>query len=375
MTGRPSIRFKLTLIYGGLFVITGLLLLTITYGLVRRDLVQSLNQQRTDRALERSSGGPPGSTTVIGIRRAEQRLALRQLWRQSILAMLVMMVVVLVLGWLIAGQVLKPIRRITDHARTASAANLSERIALDGPDDELRELADTVDSMLDRIQSAFDAQRFFSAQASHELRTPLSVIRAQAELTSADPRTNPEARESANAILTAALRSDHLIDGLLALARSETSVVAAKPVDLAEIAGDMAGECVAEATKAGVRLDLQVETAQVRGDRILLDQMLANLIQNAIRHNEPGGYVQITVRTAESDSIVEVRNSGPVLSDAEMANLFQPFSRGSWARSERSGFGLGLAIVQSVARTHGGRVEAVSGPAGGLSVTVHLPAA
>jgi signal transduction histidine kinase len=382
--GQPTIRLKLTLLYGSLFVLTGFFLLGTTYGLLRRDLNGSIRPGLVTRIIDpignstqntEISGAPGTTVTESVVRRQEQKRTLRQLVRQSFFALVVMTGIALGLGWWIAGRVLDPIRQITEHARSASASTLSDRIALEGPHDELKELANTIDSMLDRLQSAFVAQQSFAAQASHELRTPLSIIRAQAELTLADRNADATSRDGAAAILTAALRSEHLIDGLLALARSESSVFATETVDLAGITGDVVGEFVSNATAARIRLDLELETANIHGDPVLLRQMIGNLIQNGIGYNQPGGFVLARIERTEQVVSLIVTNSGPPVTPDELANLFQPFVRGSWARSNRNGYGLGLAIVRSVVQTHHGTIDAIARPGGGLQITIHLPSA
>jgi len=370
---RPSVRLKLTLLYGALFLIAGLLLIAVTYGLVRRELAPNATGPRPGIEQQQTGEHLDPEDRVAGARREERRFALRQLWRQSLVALVLATFGALALGWLLAGEVLHPIQRITAHAKSSSATTLDERINLEGPDDELKELADTFDAMLDRLQAAFRAQQGFAAQASHELRTPLAIIRAEAEVAGAAPDATDRERQSADAILTAVGRSEGLVDGLLALTRSESTMLNAGPLDLADLTGDVVGEYVGEADQARVRLDLALDAAEVRGDPALLQRMVGNLVQNAIRYNVPDGSVAVSVRPEAGMARVVVENSGPAVSQVEIDQLFQPFVRGDWARRNRSGFGLGLAIVRSVATAHGGTVRAVPGPNGGLRVTVDFP--
>jgi signal transduction histidine kinase len=373
---RPSVRLKLTLLYGALFLIAGLFLISVTYGLVRRELAPNA-QRPISRVVQDRPGNHQDSPDdrVAGARREERRFALRQLWRQSVFALAIATVGALGLGWLFAGQVLHPIRRITAHARSSSAATLDERIRLDGPEDELKELADTFDSMLDRLQAAFRAQQGFAAQASHELRTPLAIIRAEAELARDAPDASEQERQSADAILTAAGRSERLVDGLLALTRSESTMLQTAPVDLADLAGDVVGEYVREADQAGVRVDLALDAATVQGDPALLRQMIGNLVQNAIRYNRPGGWVRVSVAPTDRAGRLVVENSGQLVGREEIDRIFEPFVRGEWARRNRTGFGLGLAIVRSVAIAHHGTIHALPGPDGGLRITIDIPLA
>ena len=326
---RPSVRLKLTLLYGVLFVTAGLLLIAVTYGLVRRELAP--NALHRDRGSSGSTIGPSNPDERRG-RRSPRGAPFR-----------VTPALAAITGrfgdhdarragsgWLLAGEVLHPIQRITAHAKSSSATTLDERIHLDGPDDELKELADTFDAMLDRLQAAFRAQQGFAAQASHELRTPLAIIRAEAEVARAAPDATDRERQSADAILTAVGRSEGLVDGLLALTRSESTMLNAGPVDLADLTGDVVGEYIGEADQARVRLDLALDAAEVRGDPALLQRMVGNLVQNAIRYNVPDGTVAVSVRPEADMARLTVENSGPEVSQEEIDQLFQPFVRGDW---------------------------------------------
>jgi signal transduction histidine kinase len=371
---RPSVRLKLTLLYGALFVIAGLFLIAVAYGLVWRELrpavpipISRVLQEGPDRRDENLEA------RVRRAFREERADALRQFRRQSLIALAIATAGALGLGWILAGQVLRPIRQITSHAKASSATTLSERIHLEGPEDELKELADTFDAMLDRLQAAFQAQQSFGAQISHELRTPLAIIRAEAEVAQASPDASARERESANAILTAVQRSERLVDALLALARSESTMLNMEPVDLADLAGDVVGEYVGEADEAAVRLDLALESARVRGDPPLLSRMIGNLVQNAIRYNVASGSVAVSVRPESGSAVLTVENGGPHVNQQQIDDLFKPFVRGQWAHRNRTGFGLGLAIVQAVATAHQGNVQAIPGALGGLRVVVQIP--
>ncbi|HRA48833.1 MAG TPA: HAMP domain-containing sensor histidine kinase [Thermomicrobiales bacterium] len=367
--GKPTVRLKITLIYGVLFLVVGVLLLSTTYGLVRHEL-RGVGDVRSGTAL---NGGPASRSDVTRARKEERRAALRSFRRQSLLAMVVMTAIAIGLGWLVAGRILAPLRTITNHVRIASASTLDQRLALNGPDDELKDLADTFDGMLDRLQAAFNAQQAFAAQASHELRTPLATIRAETDLLLADFSLQADQRAAIHAIQTAAVRSDHLIEGMLALARSASTMFDQTRFDLAEIVGDVVGEAVEEASRAGVRLDLDVQTALVEGDTVLIRQMVSNLVQNAVRYNQTGGFVRVTVHDQGELARLVIENSGPHVSASEVARLFQPFARGTWAQQNRGGYGLGLAIVQSVIERHRGSIKAIPRENGGLIVTVLLP--
>src|SRR5262249_25915002 len=257
--------------------------------------------------------------------------------------------------WLAAGRVLRPLRSITAHARHASEATLGDRIALRGPPDELKELADTIDAMLARLEAAFAAQPRFSAEASHELPTPLAIIRGEAAVALAAPDATDRERRLATSVRAAVDRSEHLVDGLLALARSDSTLRDDARVDLAELVGDVVGEQTQAASAAGVELDLNLDTATVAGDRTLLWRMAGNLVENAIRYNRPGGWARAPAGTEAGVAAVRVETSGPPVDPAVIADLFEPFRRGTRdRRGQPSGHGLGLAIVRSVAAVHAG---------------------
>ena len=267
----------------------------------------------------------------------------------------------LLLGWLVAGRALRPVQRITAHARRASQSTLADRIDLRGPPDELRELADTFDAMLDRLQAAFEAQRRFAAQASHELRTPLAIMRAEADVALNAPVVTERERRLAEAIRNATDRSERLVDGLLALARSESTLRDDATVDLTELVGDVVGEQARAADLANVELDLDLGEVDVMvsGDRALLWRLAGNLVENAIRYNRPKGWARVTVGLERGQAVLRVANSGPRVAAETVDALFEPFRRGvSSGRDRPAGFGLGLAIARTVALAHGGEIDA-----------------
>ena len=376
---RLTVRLKLALLYTGLFLVTGILLLSLTYTLLRnefkdRDLHPDGDRSNGQVTVDQDDAVEPDGGDEEA-REEERQQALSLLWRESLVALFTMSVIAFALGWIAAGRILSPIRQMTDHARRASVSNLSERIDLRGPNDELHELAATIDEMLDRLQAAFEAQRGFAAQASHELRTPISVMAAQAELALGDPNLSEDLREGNAAILAAAHRAEGTINGLLALARSESTLIARDQVDVAELIGDTVGDFVSLATEYGVQLDLNLGTLVVAGDAILLKQAFSNLIENALAYNQPGGFVTVDVRSTGPTGLVTIANSGPVVDPADVVRLFQPFVRDTWAKDNRRGHGLGLAITQSIVTTHHGSIAARARSEGGLDVTVTLPVA
>jgi signal transduction histidine kinase len=274
-----------------------------------------------------------------------------------------------------AGRVLRPVQAITGAARRASERHLGERIALRGPCDELKELADTFDEMLDRLDAAFTGQRRFAADASHELRTPLTVMRTAIDVTLAKPTRSPEQLEAMAAKIRRSVdQAEALVDALLALATSERDVTGAEAVDLATVAEDALDVARPAITQRQLRVEDELDPAEAMGDRLLLERLVGNLVDNAVRHNNPGGWLGVrTCRTDDQDPYIEVANSGPVLEDDMVPSLFEPFRRVEERTSTRDGVGLGLAIVMSITVAHGARIEAHSRPEGGLVISVVMP--
>jgi signal transduction histidine kinase len=359
---RPTIRLRLTLLYAGVFLLAGAALLTVSYMLVRNNLT-------TDNI----STGAPGDEVRRAVQREVADDALHHLRVQYGLALAAMTALSVLLGWLLAGRALSGLQQITATARRVSQDTLDERIALEGPRDELKELADTFDEMLERLSSAFASQRRFVANASHELRTPLTVMRTELEVTLADPdASNAELRAMAEAVHEAVDRTERLVQALLTLARSEGAVARRDPVDLAAAARMALEHTARDAQAAGLAVTADLHTAPVRGDRRLIERLVANLVENAVGHNHQGGRVSVTTATRNGHSVVEVVNDGDALDPATLPRLLEPFQRiDRGARSD--GAGLGLSIVRSVAQAHGGAVALAACPDGGLRATVTLP--
>jgi signal transduction histidine kinase len=367
----PTIRLRLTLLYGAVFLITGGVLLTIGYGLVRHNLG---GPGGFGKALRKAGllppfpgilfGHPrplfaPGSTDFRIAEAVRAQLRADELHRLLIdyaLALVAMTMVSVAAGWLVAGRALRPLREITSAARRVSGQNLGERIALEGPADELKELADTVDGMLGRLDSAFASQRHFVANASHELRTPLSIIRTEVDVALADERAQAsELRRMGEAVRDTIDRCEGLIESLLTLARSEAATGTEAPVDLAALAADCITDLGASARRADIQVRDSLESAWTRGEPGLLERMVANLVENGIRYNEPGGTLEVVTGSRGGWVSLTVRNAGAAIDPADARTLTEPFrrlDRGS------GGFGLGLSIVRSVAertrRQHGG---------------------
>jgi signal transduction histidine kinase len=275
-----------------------------------------------------------------------------------------------------AGRVLQPIGRITRTARQVASSDMHRRIELDGPDDELKELADTFDEMLERLDRSFESQRTFVSNASHELRTPLAINRTLLEVQLSDPATSPDLQQLGKTLLATNERSEQLVEGLLLLARSDNELVDRRPVDLAEVARQALEQTRAEAADREVRLDSRLEPAVVSGNGVLLERIALNLIQNAVRYNlAEGGWVRVSAHTADGAGELVVSNTGQVVPGYELEHIFEPFRRGNGKERTRSdkGVGLGLSIVRSVVRAHGGTIEAAGRPEGGLDMRVRIP--
>ncbi|NUS14764.1 MAG: HAMP domain-containing histidine kinase, partial [Streptomyces sp.] len=260
-------------------------------------------------------------------------------------------------------------------ARSVVSSDLKRRIELEGPDDELKELADTFDEMLDRLERSFDAQRRFVANASHELRTPLAINRTLLEVQLSDPNASPDLQQLGKTLLATNERSEQLVEGLLLLARSDNEIIDRKPVDLAEAASQALDQTRGEAQAKGVQLRAALSPAVVQGNGVLLERIALNLVQNAVRYNvADDGWVDLSTDVQHGHAVLVVANTGPVVPAYEIDNLFEPFRR---LRTERTGsdkgVGLGLSIARSVARAHGGVITAEPREGGGLVMRVTIP--
>jgi signal transduction histidine kinase len=350
MRPRPTIRLRLTALYALLVFLAGGLLLGVSYALLHRHLHDVLADALADRVLEDLRG-------------------------QYVLALVAITAMAVLLGWLIAGRALSRVRAMVSTASAVSGESLSRRIALDGPDDELQELANSFDDMLERLDSAFASQKRFVANASHELRTPLTVLRTEVEVALADPDASvDQLRATAEVVRDEVKRFEALLDSLLALARSETRALASEEVDLAEVSRRVVERLRGEAAAHDVRLALHAERVTVGGDPGLLEQLVFNLVDNAVRHNCQDGFAEIRLGPRGSRAGLTVTNSGPRLSDDSVELLTEPFQRFERRRGRR-GAGVGLSIVRAVTAAHGGTLELTARDDGGLVAEVLLPAA
>jgi signal transduction histidine kinase len=372
---RTTLRWRLTLVYASVALGAGLLLLLLSVALVDR----ALSSGALDLPMGLAVSLPDGRVlTLEDLQRSLRDEALARLVRQGLLALLVTGGLGLLASWWLAGRVLRPLQEITTTAQRLSAERLDARIALQGPRDELRELSDVFDAMLDRLQGAFEAQRRFVADASHELRTPLAVMRTEVDVALADPEAPAEElRRAAEVVRAATDRADRLVDSLLLLARSDRLAVDGLPhrerVELHDVALAALVAVQSEIAERGLSSASSRAPAGVLGDRVLLERLAGNLVENAVRHNVDGGWLRVDTGTVLGRARLQVSSSGPVVPPQEVEQLFLPFRRSGPARTARRGAGLGLALVRAVATAHGGTVTATAPPEGGLVVTVELP--
>jgi signal transduction histidine kinase len=399
-----KVRTRLTLIYATLFFAAGAALLGLTYGLVASSLPAQpaaaatvSNQELTNLSHEckQASFAAKGKRPVTiptslpaackqaekaysagaaAGSQAQRQRALSKLLAFSLAGLGVMTVASGGLGWLMSGRVLRPVRVITETARRASEQHLGERLALTGATDELKELADTFDDMLERLDAAFATQRRFVANASHELRTPLTVMRTAIDVTLAKP--SPTARQltdMAVRVRRSIDRAETMVEALLSLAVSDQGKLSTEFTDLATWAEDAIDDAAPEIKRLNLRVDALLDPAETTGDPQLLERMIWNLVDNAVRHNEPGGWIRLRTGSRDTAVYLEIANSGPFVLDDAVPSLFEPFRRMEARTGVRDGVGLGLSIARSVLTAHGATVTARSQPAGGLDISVVIP--
>jgi signal transduction histidine kinase len=384
---RLTVRARLTLLYVGLFALCGAIVVAVSYTQVAQLPAQLPAQGQGGRASPGDLAGFAARCRSAEVSRqpdprilakcaayfqqqgaqSQRSLTLSHLLQYSLITLAVVIALAAVLGWVFAGRALRPVQRITMAARAASEHDLSARVRPTGPRDELRELAETFDEMLGRLQAAFEGQQRFIANASHELRTPLAVMRATVDVVLDDPAATPGDLRAMGADIRAAVdHAEQLIGALLILARNERGLTVREKVDLATVAEDVL-DVVGDR-----RVHAALEPAVVSGDPVLAGRLVANLVDNALRYNVPDGEVWVSTRVAAGGGELVVANTGPVVDPADAGRIFQPFERLS-DRTSQDGFGLGLAIVASIAAIHGGTAVACPRDGGGLSVTVTIP--
>jgi signal transduction histidine kinase len=408
-----TVRVKLALLYGLLFLIVGAGLVAVSYQLVRSNLpadkatqasgsdvilraeklAKTPNLSAGERAALDKLAATPADQAFFAVQKGGgldlspdiirqltaslpvtvRNDALHQLLVQSAIALGITTIIAIALGWIVAGRVLRPLTRITDTAQRLSASNLEERINLSGPDDELSRLANTFDAMLDRIAASFEGQRRFVANASHELRTPLTIMATELDVTLARPdATIDELREMGTTVRSAVDRSDRLITSLLALARVEEGLEVTTATDLAAIVTDTLARRADEITILDLHVATVLDPTVVVGDPGLLDRLVDNLVENAIRHNIDGGWIHIETHATDTGHQLEVASSGGLVPDDQADELFTPFRRLDGRTGGHRNMGLGLSIVRAIAHAHGGTASAAPIPGGGLRVTVRF---
>jgi signal transduction histidine kinase len=384
---RLTVRARLTLLYTGLFAVCGAVVVAVSYTLVARLRAQGQGNGQQPSAghlarfaarcrSEELSAYPDPNVLVKCAAYFQQQGAqgqrdftLSHLLQYSMITVALVIALAAVLGWIFSGRALRPVHQITTAARAASEHNLSARVAPTGPRDELRELAETFDEMLGRLQAAFEGQQRFIANASHELRTPLAVMRATVDVVLDNPDSTPgDLRAMAADIRAAVDHAEHLIGALLILARNERGLTIREATDLATAAEDV----LDTATPGDRQVHTMLEPAAISGDPVLTERLVANLVDNAIRYNHPGGDIWISTQTVAGCSQLTVANTGPVISPADAGRIFQPFQR-LHDRTSHDGSGLGLAIVDSIAAIHGATIDARPNPVGGLAINITFP--
>ena len=367
---RQGLRMRLALLSTALLALIGALLLALSYLVVGR-VVAALPQF------------PAGTQVQIGDQVMDAGQATAEIAAQGRETVLIVGLIAFplqvlagaLLSWVLIGRTLRPLSTLTRTARALSESSLDQRIRLAGPRDEVADLADTFDDMLGRLQAAFDAERRFVANASHELRTPLAVIRTEVEVTMADPDAGQEdLRRMGEIVLEATDRANRLLTSLLLLARTQARGVSVhQVVDLADLVEPALAAVDTERAGRDLTVSVDSRPAPVRGDPALLERLVGNLVENAVRHNLQAGWIRIGTRTVAGDGVLEVASSGPVVDQRAVAELFEPFRQGQRARTGHRGTGLGLSIVRAVVAAHGGTVGAVPESGGGLRVLVELP--
>jgi signal transduction histidine kinase len=396
-----GVRLRLTLLYTLLFLAGGAALLGISYGLVSNSLNSGTNgvsvravpseafiaQCKAQQQGQHPAGAPGKATEksvnlacekafqegAIAEQQAQRAHTMHELLAWSLVGLAGLSIVSAGLGWWMAGRVLRPVHDITEAAQRASERHLGERINMGGPEDELKELADTFDAMLERLDLAFAVQRQFVANASHELRTPLTSMRTAIDVVLAKPDPSTEQMTATVEKVRRSIdRAEHIIDALLTLAVSNQGTGEVEALDLATAAEDALDAMGDAARTAGVHVDTELANAEVMGSRVLLERLVGNLMENAIVHNVPDGWIRVRSGATNGHAYLEVANSGPIVHEEELPHLFEPFRRAD-GRVGSSGVGLGLSIVRSVSEAHGAQLKTVASAGGGLIVTVTMP--
>ena len=402
--GRRSVRARIAIACAGLFLVTGSAFVAVTYTLADQSFAAgSVARQATaNQTGTKPNAGPNAAPEIcqkekLGPPMTDAQLAqckqafaggaqagavyqrdhdLHQLLLWSLVGLVGGTLVAGGLGWVIGKRILNPLHKVTSAARRASQEHLDERIEHDGPNDELKELADTFDDMLNRLDLAFVSQRRFVANASHELRTPLTSMRTLIDVAMAKPARTTEGLETlVGRVRDAVDQSEAIIDGLLTLARSDRGLTVRELVDLEAAALDAIDQTSTAARESDITVEANLSAAPIPGDRVLVERLVANLVDNAIRYNFEGGSIHVETGTADGQSYLSVTNSGPLVQESKLPSLFEPFTRLEQRVTNGQGVGLGLSIVASVVAAHGGRLEPDALANGGMKITVRFPSA
>jgi signal transduction histidine kinase len=384
------VRTRLAVFYAVLFLLAGVVLLALTYTLAAAVLLPGpapppklLTPQ--ERALLGLCKPLPTSPSLLakcnhlidtlGAGPKARGDALAALRIASAIGLGILAIAAAGLGWLASGRALRPMRSITEAARRASELRLGQRLALAGPDDEFKQLADTFDVMLERLDAAFTSQKRFVANAAHELRTPLTAMRTAIEVTLSKPTRTPDQLEAMAARVKRSVeRAEGIVEALLTLATSELGPAAPEAIDLATAAEDALDATHAAIDQRDIKVDAALEPALARGDRVLLERMIANLVENAVRHNKPGGWIGIRTIQQAGSAVFEIANTGPSIAAEQIPTLFEPFARAKHRLNHSDGVGLGLSIANTIARAHNATITARPRPGGGLEMSVTIPA-
>jgi signal transduction histidine kinase len=389
-----GVRLRLTLLYGVLFLLSGAVLLTITYFLVMHSRTNIVMSER----YTTPSGGQNVSTYLMGtlpanarLPEAERRIAevlqdqghqqqaviMHQLLVQSGVALAIMSLIAVALGWLVAGRVLRPLWTMTNSIQHISARNVHERLAVTGPRDELKNLADTVDGLLGRLEAALDSHKRFVANAAHELRTPLTLEHALLEEAVIDPDATADSfRVQFGQLMVVSEQQARLLESLLVLATSERGLDHLESVDLAALTGEVlrAASLRSEARRQDRAVVAEVRPARVTGDRALVERLVANLVDNAMSYNVPDGRVEVATGTEGTRPFLSVTNTGPTVPPEMVDRLLNPFQRLDRTADDDGHHGLGLSIVQTIAAAHSADLTVRARPEGGLAIRVLFPA-
>ncbi|MDE3133101.1 MAG: HAMP domain-containing protein [Acidobacteriota bacterium] len=374
---RGSVRRRLALTYSGLFLALGTAVIVVVLLAARTGSTVSVAAHPAHTGVVRRVHVEPQGISLPNFVTAQHNADVARVAVVSWIVLALTAVVALPLGWFASGRMLRPLREITVRARTISAGNLHQRLALAGARDEFTELGATLDDLLARLEASFDAQRRFVANASHELRTPLTLERTLLQVALADPNaTAATLRAACEELLATGREQEQLIEALLTLASSERGLERRERSDLGALAARVLERPLPELEQHRLTLDSELEPAVTEGDPALLERLISNLVDNAARHNVEGGHIEISTRQQGDRALLRVESSGQMIAPEEIETMFEPFRRLGPARTgtDSGQHGLGLSIVRAVADAHHAEIDAHPRAGGGLVITVAFPA-